>query len=701
MKILALVVAIIAFLVMVSAAGAAETKGGNATLKPALETDPQKVAKLLTAADVWIMPQPKAAAVNGESFDLKTCKGVRLVGLAGKVRNIRTDFPELMKQRSGVELKVRVGRPAHGYIVLGLFPDGKPVHPFNSITAADLKGLGKQGYVLHVESSGITAAATGDEGLYYATRTIAQIAADRTMLPGITLRDWPSMEYRGAHEDMSRGQVPTQDTFKRLTRVLSEAKGNMLELYIENTFKWKKYPDIGPPEAITGEEGRDLFDYGARFYMEVHPMFQVLGHSGGILALPPYQKYRVSECKTAPWGMTFDIRKPETIAFMHDLINEICKAFPARILNVDITEIDIEGLNATGTTNEEATKLVFDYVLKLRDMIKPYGMRLMIAQGPLDSIGHLAGQGPFLDKLPKDVLVSSYYTVAPGNYAPAWEKDFPRFNKDGIDFFSESWIDSHIRLMPDTVHSAAFSDGMVSKGVEFKALGSTASDWGDDGHYHLTGQTWYPYLYHCACAWTGAKLDRDYFNQAFCRLIYGTKDDSIARAINLVGGINGQKIKVFNDKKEVVSVDSYHYWEFWQDPFAHPDLVKLADPAGMAADILKPADEAAAALATAYKQATRNQDNIEQLIFGARNYQAMGRKLIMLGHYRDSNVPRAQVVDELNQLVKTYEGLQTDFQRLWLAEDRKNKGYEELVGRFNNTIVPCRQKAAELAKQGK
>ncbi|HEX2950923.1 MAG TPA: glycoside hydrolase family 20 zincin-like fold domain-containing protein [Armatimonadota bacterium] len=658
------------------------------------ETNPTKVAQVLTAADTWILPQPKAVSVKEGYFDLKKCSGIRLFGCDNA--RMKIDFPALLEDRCGVRLRAIKGKPQANCISMVMCSNGVPPKD-SGLTAADLKKLGEHGYYLRVSKDGITTGATSEIGLYYAARTIAQMATDRTLLPGIVIRDWPSLKYRGVHEDMSRGQVPTLDTFKRLSRILAESKANTLELYIENLFKWKSHPDIAPPEAIAPEEGRELFDYAARLGIEVHPMLQVLGHSNGILSLPAYQRYSVSECKNAPWAMTFDIRKPETIAFVNELVKEICQAFPGKILNVDITEIDIEGLNASGTPTDQATELIYDYVLKLREMIKPYGMRLMIAQGPLDSTGMLAGFGPVISKLPKDIMISSYYTVTPGAYGTAWEKDFPRFKQYGIEFFSQPWIDSHIRIMPDTVHAAALSDAQVSKGVEFGSVGSTTCDWGDDGHYHLTGQTWYPYLYHCACAWTGARMDHSYFDQAFTRLLYGVKSDSVARAINLVGSINSQKIKVFNEKKEVWGSPSYHYWEFWWDPFKHPELVKIADPAGMAADILKPADEASALLDTALKQATRNNDNIEQLIFGTRNYQALGAKLQMLGHYRDTAVPRTQVADELEELVKTYEGLRTDFQRLWLAEDRKNAGYESLVARFDNTITPCKQKAAELA----
>ena len=49
-------------------------------------------------------------------------------------------------------------------------------------------------------------------------------------------------------------------------------------------------------------------------------------------------------------------------------------------------------------------------------------------------------------------------------------------------------------------------------------------------------------------------------------------------------------------------------------------------------DISPPADEAARLLEAAQEKATRNRNNVEQLLFGARNYQAMGHKLVMRGH---------------------------------------------------------------------
>ena len=255
---------------------------------------------------------------------------------------------------------------------------------------------------------------------------------------------------------------------------------------------------------------------------------------------------------------------------MHDLVKEICEAFPGKILNVDITEIDIEGLNASGTPTDQATELIYNYVLKLRDMIKPYGMRLMIAQGPLDSTGMLAGFGPVIDKLPKDILVSSYYTVAPGAYGTAWKEDFPRFKKYGIDFFSQPWIDSHIRIMPDTVHAAALSDAQVSKGVEFGAwearppTGETTATITSPGRRGIristTARAPGP-----ARRWIAATSTRRSLACSTESRTTASPERSTWSAAS-----TARRSRSFNEKKEVWESPSYHYWEFWQDPFTAP-----------------------------------------------------------------------------------------------------------------------------------
>ncbi len=317
---------------------------GGKEMTVVTEKDPVQVAKTLSRADVWIIPQPKEATIGKETFDLTNCSGIHIGGaISPKGAEVLADFPTLLEERSGVALETQLDSPDEGCIVFGVFPDGIPGDEFKDVSTEDLEALGEEGYVLHIGKNHITAAARETTGLYYAARTLAQIATDRSELPCLKIRDWPSLRHRGFLQDVSRGQIPTMNTFKRLVRVLAEAKYNMLELYIEHVFKWSSHPDISPPEGISPQEGRELFDYGARHRIDVHPLLQTCGHSYHILENPAYEHLRVRYNTKKPGATTFDIRKPETIEFMTDLVQDLVKTFPGKFLGIDFTEIDIEG----------------------------------------------------------------------------------------------------------------------------------------------------------------------------------------------------------------------------------------------------------------------------------------------------------------------------------------------------------------------
>jgi len=51
-------------------------------------------------------------------------------------------------------------------------------------------------------------------GVFYGAQTLKQLVSgdgDQAKLYRATIRDWPAMRYRGFHDDISRGPVPTLD----------------------------------------------------------------------------------------------------------------------------------------------------------------------------------------------------------------------------------------------------------------------------------------------------------------------------------------------------------------------------------------------------------------------------------------------------------------------------------------------------------
>jgi hypothetical protein len=661
-----------------------------------IETNPPTIARCLASLDTWIIAQPKAVRTRpGVSFQLSNCRGIVMEGMGHDGADLGAQASSFIASASGVQLPVQKSHTSGRTLTLKMLATPQEFAEATGLGAELFEQIGDQGYALVIDAKHVLLAARAIPGMRHAITTLGQIAADRTVLPGITICDWPSLKYRGAQQDISRGQVPVPATLKRLASVLAQAKMNELELYIEHEYKYQAFPDISPPEGLAPAEAKDLAMYAARNGVEVHPLLQTLGHSYQILNKPQYQHLRVGPCEKAPWIMTFDVRKPEAVRMVTTMIDELCETFPGELFNVDITEIDIDGFLTNGVTVSQATDLVFDYVLQLNAAVKRHGRRLMIAQGPLDSQGHLAGMGPKLDALPKDIIIGSYY-CAGGPYKPAWEKDYPRLREKRLDFFAQAWIYSHVWLTPWVKPAAEFSDLEVSRGLGQGAIGSITTDWGDAGHFHFVGEEWLPFLYHGACAWTGAQFDRDYFRKAVARVVYGLRNETALRAIEAASDVNAKPIRIRNPEGKESEIATSFIWEFVHDPFTHPDLTRIANPGAVGQTLLDTATPALATLTAEALQAKRNRDNLEQWIFGVRCYVALGRKLVALGRYRDPAVPRPQVADELAAVANEYESLQTEFKRLWLAEDRDNDGFQELVRRFGYTIGSCREKAKTL-----
>ncbi|SPE57283.1 exported hypothetical protein [Verrucomicrobia bacterium] len=661
-----------------------------------IETNPPTVARCLTSLDAWIIAQPKAVRTRpGVSFQLSNCKGIVMQGMGQDGADLGAQASAFIASASGVHLPIQKSHTSGRTLTLELLATPQEFAEATGLGVELFEQIGDQGYALVIDAKHVLLAARALPGMRHAITTLGQIAADRTVLPGITICDWPSLKYRGAQQDISRGQVPVPATLKRLASVLAQAKMNELELYIEHEYKYQAFPDISPPEGLAPAEAKDLSMYAARNGVEVHPLLQTLGHSYQILNKPQYQHLRVGPCEKAPWIMTFDVRKPEAVRMVTTMIDELCETFPGELFNVDITEIDIDGFLTNGVTVSQATDLVFDYVLQLNAAVKRHGRRLMIAQGPLDSQGHLAGMGPKLDALPKDIIIGSYY-CAGGPYKPAWEKDYPRLREKRLDFFAQAWIYSHVWLTPWVKPAAEFSDLEVSRGLGYGAIGSITTDWGDAGHFHFVGEEWLPFLYHGACAWTGAQFDRDYFRKAVSRVVYGLRNEAAIRAIEAASDVNAKPIRIRNPEGKESEIVTSFIWEFVQDPFTHPDLARIANPGAVGQMLLDTATPALGTLTAEALQAKRNRDNLEQWIFGVRCYVALGRKLVALGHYRDPTVSRPELADELAAVANEYESLQAEFKRLWLAEDRDNDGFQELVRRFGYTIGPCREKANAL-----
>src|SRR5690242_10475874 len=72
--------------------------------------------------------------------------------------------------------------------------------------------LGGEGYMIAADSNRLLVIADSASGVFYGAQTVKQLVngtGASASLDFVRIRDWPAMKYRGIHDDLSRGPLPT------------------------------------------------------------------------------------------------------------------------------------------------------------------------------------------------------------------------------------------------------------------------------------------------------------------------------------------------------------------------------------------------------------------------------------------------------------------------------------------------------------
>ena len=197
------------------------------------------------------------------------------------------------------------------------------------------KSLGEEGYAMAIGKK-VTVSAPTATGLYWATRTLLQLAEqnENRELPKGNLRDFPDYGIRGFMMDCGRKFIP-MSYMKDLVKMMAYYKMNTLQVHLnDNGFKqyfqddWNKTPAAFRLECDTypGLTARDGFYTKREFvefqheafsqFVEIIPEVDAPAHT---LAFTHYKP----EIGSQKYGMDhLDLFNPETYTFMDGLFKE-------------------------------------------------------------------------------------------------------------------------------------------------------------------------------------------------------------------------------------------------------------------------------------------------------------------------------------------------------------------------------------------
>ena len=237
---------------------------------------------------------------------------------------------------------------------------------------------GDEGYRLSVTPQKIVITAAKPAGLFYATQTLRQLlpvqiyAANQQngvawQMPAVSIEDAPRFVWRGMHLDTGRNFFPVADV-KKYIDIMATQKFNTFHWHLTEDQGWrleiKKYPkltSIGSKRAESPQEpdwqkgdgvpygeglfytqaqARDVVAYARARHITVVPEIEMPGHATAAIAaypnlgnsdIPNYNPQVETHWGVHPYIFA---PKPETFAFLEDVLREVMDIFPSKYIHI-------------------------------------------------------------------------------------------------------------------------------------------------------------------------------------------------------------------------------------------------------------------------------------------------------------------------------------------------------------------------------
>lgn len=628
-----------------------------------------------SAQELKLIPQPRQ--VEQSAGALRLGPGARIVLNAAHAREDRVAAEILVEEiraATGRKLTIVVARPAEaliGAIYLARLGDDRRLR-----AALASKGLAvaddfnPEGYVLDVDRGGIRVAGMSGAGLFYGVQTLRQLLRPsrdkRIECPAVRIKDWPAMRWRGVHDDISRGPVPTLDYMKQQIRTIAEYKLNLYSLYMEHVFDYESQPIVAPKEgALTAAEVRELVAYAKKYYVTILPEQQAFGHLHHLLK---YELY--SDLAETPHGHVLTPANDKTYELIRNLYQELVPLFPGPLFHIGADETFELG---TGQTKERAAavglgRVYLEHLKRVSEIMQPYHKRLLFW-------GDIAVRYPeLLDILPKDMI------AVPWAYDPraSFDSLLKPFKDAGLDIIASPGANNWNRIFPDLNAAYVNIRNFARDAQKFGAAGLLNTTWDDDGEA-LFAMTWPAVAFGAACAWQPGESSIEEFQKRYDWAFYRNDDatfrealDHLAKAHTLLAsrGLGG-------------AMDD----AFWMDPFTEAGARYAERALPVAHDVRLAAERALASLYASRAKARAHAETLDALIFAALRLDALGMKVQFLAEssrfYRDAYDHREDrdrvgrdlweitgINGRLEDLRDATTRLREQYARLWKQESR-------------------------------
>jgi len=562
-----------------------------------------------------LIPTPKEVQVGaGGFFRVRpTTKILVEFGHQSEDRIAAETLAEEIRDQSGMSVDI-IGskektKQVRSTIVLARLQD-RSIKDFLQTRGLKADTIGDQGYLLFADKSHLIVAANTGQGLFYGVQTLRQLLHEddgKLICPAVGIRDWPSMEWRGVQDDISRGPIPTEEFMKRQIRTLAAYKVNMFALYMEHVFDFASQPLVAPKEAaLTPQEVKALVDYAQQRYVTILPEQQTFGHLHNML------KYEIySDVAERPHGHVLTPTKQQSYDIIKAMYADLVPLFPGPFLHVGGDETFELGRGQTAARAAEVGlgRVYLEHMEKVSGILQPYHKQLMFW-------GDIALTYPqLLGLLPKDMI------AVPWDYdpRPSYDNIIKPYRDAGLRVVVAPGANNWSQIWPNLDASYVNIRNFVRDGQKLDAMGMLNTTWNDDGE-SLYGMAWPALIFGAAAGWQADESNIEQFKSDYDWAFYRNDEDATFR--DVLDDLDQEHQALAKIKIETETDDL-----FWTDPFTPGGAKMMQRVAPAAAEIRLNAEHALESLYRNGAKAHANRDTLADMILSAWRWDALGMKI--------------------------------------------------------------------------
>ncbi|HKG93519.1 MAG TPA: beta-N-acetylhexosaminidase [Gemmatimonadaceae bacterium] len=530
----------------------------------------------------------------------------------------------------------------------------------------------EEGYAILPDAGRLVVVGATAAGLFYGAQTVKQLldgtGAD-ARLHAAQIRDWPAMRYRGFHDDLSRGPVPTLEFQKKQIRTFAAYKLNVYSPYFEHTLEYRSNPLIAPPGgAVTREQVKELVDYARRYHVEVIPEQEAFGHLHHVLK---YELY--SPLGETQHGHVLAPGQGGSLDLIKQMFFEIDTLFPGRFIHIGADETFELGRGQTAerVRSEGIGAVYLKFLADIEQALRPLNRRLLFW-------GDVAMNHPELVKtLPKDLVAVGWV------YDPldSFDKYLVPFRDAGMETWVAPGVNNWNRAYPNNLNALTNIRNFVRDGQRLGSVGMLNTSWDDDGEA-IFNQTWYGVLFGAAAAWQPGESSIDAFQASYGRAFHGDTTGNVDEA--------QRKLIEWHALLRRARIGDATNYLFWLDPWSAEGLL-MGDRIRPARDSLRLLAEQAIVLLARARSAQpaslRETDALDAIELGARRLDLIGMKFQfadevaqLYAHAVDTVAATGSagryladitgVNGRLQDLRDAYGVLRDEYERAWMRENR-------------------------------